>query len=299
MVRFETTTLTASAHAKFTTRRRPTWMVIVLGESIRYDHDLVVRNSTKLWKCCLGLFHGFAEVLRGVASRVLQICRQTTGFPYFTIFQKVCTQYSATTLRTTVPVKRVLFNQSRRPVSNRMCPPQEESTRKMVYNSWVSVENPTRRVAFYIIGSGYGASQTVMIEVRDKCLSAVANSVGGSSSPSSERVSYYLNQDKHIDSITNEVRRRGETQAIHSSGVLLRSATTFAYNGNSPTDDYTSFEFDIIDLLPESGYNQVRRPNVARLRCLFRLPADLNIDGPNPSSCFPDLQHSDQPRSVS
>ena len=202
-------------------------------------------------------------------------------------------------LRTTVPVKRVLFSQSRRPVSDRVRPPQEESTRKMVYNSWFSVENPTRRVAFCIMGSGYGASQTVMIEVRDKCLSAVANSVGGSSSPSSERVSYYLNQDKHIGSITNEVRRRGETQAIHSSGVLLRSATTFAYNGNSPTDDYTSFEFDIIDLLPESGYNQVRRPNVARLRCLFRLPADLNIDGPNPSSCFPDLQHSEQPRSVS
>ena len=165
-MRFETTTLTASAHAKFMTRRRPTWMVIVLGESIRYNHDLVVRNSTKLWECCLGLFHGFAEVLRGVASRVLQICRQTTRFPYFTIFQKVCTQYSANTLRTTVPVKRVLFSQSRRPVSDRVRPPQEESTRKMVYNSWFSVENSTRRAAFCIVGSGYGTSQTVMHDDR-------------------------------------------------------------------------------------------------------------------------------------
>ena len=103
--------------------------------------------------------------------------------------------YSATTLRTTLPVKRVLFSQSRRPVSDRVRPPQEESTRKMVHKSWFSVENPTRRVAFCIIGSGYGVSQTMMIEVRDKCLGAVADSVGGSS-PSSEQVFYYLNQDK-------------------------------------------------------------------------------------------------------
>ena len=65
----------------------------------------------------------------------------------------------------------------------------------MVYNSWFSVENSTRRAAFCIIGSGYGVSLTVMIEVRDKCLGAVADSVGGSS-PSSEQVLYYLNQDK-------------------------------------------------------------------------------------------------------
>ena len=90
-----------------------------------------------------------------------------------------------------------------------------------------------------------------------------------------------------------------ETQAIHPSGVLLRSATPFAYDGNSLTDDYTSFEFDIIDLLPESDYNQVRRQSVAPLRCLFRLPTDPNTDGPNPSSRSPDLQPSEQPRSIS
>ena len=67
------------------------------------------------------------------------------------------------------------------------CPPHEESTWKMVYNNWFSVENPTRRVAFCIIGSGYDVSQTVMIEVRDKCLSAVADSVGGSSPSPSEK----------------------------------------------------------------------------------------------------------------
>ena len=43
----------------------------------------------------------------------------------------------------------------------------------MVYNGWFSVENRARRAALYIVASGDDASQTVMIEVRDKCVSAL------------------------------------------------------------------------------------------------------------------------------
>ena len=113
----------------------------------------------------------------------------------------------------------------------------------MVYNGWFSVENRARCATFCIVAGGHGDDRG-----SGQCLSPVADSEGRwASSPNSERVSYYFNQDRHISSTTNKVRQRGETQAIHPSGVLPRSATTFACNGNSSTDDCISFEFDIID----------------------------------------------------
>ena len=53
-------------------------MVIVLGESIRCNHDRVVRHGTSLWERRFKLFYGFAEVLRSAILCVLQIRRRTT-----------------------------------------------------------------------------------------------------------------------------------------------------------------------------------------------------------------------------
>ena len=134
------------------------------------------------------------------------------------------------------------------------------------------------------------------------CLSPVADSEGRwASSPNSEWVSYYFNRDNHIGSTTNKVRQRGETQAIHPSGVLLRSVTTFACDGNSSTDDYVSFEFDIINPLPERDCNRIGSVNRVLHtfddHSTFLLASTSMVQ--NPSSCFPELQAWEQLPSVS
>ena len=168
--------LQSSQHQHTRNSRRgvdpPGWC-IALGESIRYDHDLVIRNSTKLWECYLGLSWLCGSPPGCCIARSSDLspnCRVSL----FRDFPEG--MYSATTLRTTLPVKRVLFSQSRRPVSDRVRPPQEESTRKMVHKSWFSAENSTRRAAFCIVGSGYGASQTLMHD--DRGLGQVSQSCG-------------------------------------------------------------------------------------------------------------------------
>ena len=173
-MRFETTTLTASAHAKFTTRRRPTWMV----NRPRRIHTVRPRFGHQKQHQTLGMLPWILSWLCGsppgcciVRSSDLSPNHRVSLFRDFPEGM-----YSATTLRTTLPVKRVLFSQSRRPVSDRVRPPREESTWKMVYNSWFSVENSTRRAAFCIVGSGYGASQTVMHD--DRGLGQVSQSCG-------------------------------------------------------------------------------------------------------------------------
>ena len=47
-------------------------MVVILGESIGFDHFRIVRNRARFWERCLELFYGIAEVFCSAVLRVIE-----------------------------------------------------------------------------------------------------------------------------------------------------------------------------------------------------------------------------------